>query len=232
MYNLILNYDHKCNDPYNSDFSVLGFSARNCLLLTSANFSWQSFSSIVHCLVFCLFALSAPVEAQEAKKGNSILILPGFSYNTYETSVIPPAKQLSVTAGLEHLTRINFNHEMVIGVQRQWNRSKSDLPDSAIDGYYLSWRYHILGMSIPPQYSVFLDLSMGIFDSTSQEYDKLRTGSMMIGLGGSVKYLDRTFFMLAIRMRSLQFTLNNQKDTQMLDSMMMHFGFGYRYLSW
>lgn len=174
--------------------------------------------------------------------GNYLLLLPGFYYTTYEGEFLSSRKNMAWGGAIEHLIRINASHELVVGGMYQQNQPSSGSGLTSINGYFLRWRYHIPSFNIGTIYSLFFDFSGGIYEFNGGDLtNRLRSRGFEIGLGNRFSFQNNLILQLGVRLRNLKFNIlgraagNNEiqgSGTEILNTVSIQLGLGYRYFSW
>jgi hypothetical protein len=177
--------------------------------------------------------------------GNYLILLPGLYYSDYHGNSLTPRKKGAFGGAIEHASRINLSHEFVIGIMNQWNQPAADGGKSSLNGYYFIWRYHIPRFMIIPHYSLFFDFSAGMYEFYGDDIlGRFRTGGFGIGLGNRFSFGGNLILQFGFRLRNLQFFLpgipvrggsmpaTDPRETQIVDTISINLGIGYRYAKW
>ncbi len=166
--------------------------------------------------------------------GNSILIQGSWAYNSYNTHFLPIKKKNSYGYMLEHQTRLSRTSELVFSIEQMWYKKDTDYMAHILWGYRFSWRYHIPAFMYKDSYSLYLNISWGIYDLWASGINtRIRTGAWSIGLGNRFYLGERVSLQMDTRIRNLQFNFPGQYPSrEWIDSFYLSIGIGFRYISW
>lgn len=173
-------------------------------------------------------------KRRNVRLGNIIMLKGVMAYNSFDVDFIPLSRKDSYGYVVEHQTRLNRTSELVLSIEQMWFRQEDNYMAHTMWGYRFSWRYHIPYFILSNFYSMYLNVSWGIYDLwASGVNERLRTGSWSAGLGNRFFIGDNFAFQADVRIRNLQFFFPEREPSrEIIDTIFVSLGFGYRYVSW
>ena len=195
----------------------------------------QIFVTGLFLLWLCLTPLFAADQQNNSSfTGNVLLFQGNFVYSSYDTDYLSFSDRDAYGWSVEHQSRLTRTSELVLSIEQTWFRDKLNLKAHQLLGYKFSWRYHIPYFIYRDIYSMYFNLTWGIYDLKMLGANgSLRTGAWSIGLGNRFYLGSRFIVQLDMHLRNIQFWFpDNTTQKETIDSFYVSLGLGLRYLKW